>query len=224
MTAFKHSAGAHARTMPTYDDGTTPTLTSKPLAVRTANTSANGCGISEDVTHTIDAAGPEAVAFAQNTRDEVRIQGDDTISGALSAQPGMKQQTYVCMASGAAHAEVDVGGVSPTLTAHSKNEAPLLAIATTCSHPSARRTGASSSSTINRSQADGSCSNRLGGGASNALNPWDVQSRRVYTTDDAGPTLCAMGRPREDGSFNVMTRTENDHTDRAETSAHRISE
>lgn len=35
-------------------------------------------------------------AFAQNTRDEVRIQGDGTISGALSAQPGMKQTTYVC--------------------------------------------------------------------------------------------------------------------------------
>lgn len=36
-----------------------------------------------------------AVAFAQNTRDEVRIQGDGTLSGALAAQPGMKQQTYV---------------------------------------------------------------------------------------------------------------------------------
>lgn len=36
-----------------------------------------------------------AVAFAQNTRDEVRVQGDGTISGALSANPGMKQTTYV---------------------------------------------------------------------------------------------------------------------------------
>lgn len=36
------------------------------------------------------------LGFAQNTRDEVRIQGDGTISGALSAQPGMKQTTYVC--------------------------------------------------------------------------------------------------------------------------------
>lgn len=35
------------------------------------------------------------IGFAQNTRDEVRIQGDGTLSGALSAQPGMKQQTYV---------------------------------------------------------------------------------------------------------------------------------
>jgi hypothetical protein len=37
-------------------------------------------------------------AFAQNTRDEVRIQGDGTISGALSAQPGMKQTTFVAEA------------------------------------------------------------------------------------------------------------------------------
>lgn len=46
------------------------------------------------------AAGADggAVAFAQNTRDEVRVQGDGTISGALSAQPGMKQQTYVAEA------------------------------------------------------------------------------------------------------------------------------
>ena len=43
------------------------------------------------------AAGADggAVAFAQNTRDEVRVQGDGTISVALAAQPGMKQQTYI---------------------------------------------------------------------------------------------------------------------------------
>ena len=33
--------------------------------------------------------------FAQNQRDEVRIQGDGDEVGALAAQPGMKQQTYV---------------------------------------------------------------------------------------------------------------------------------
>lgn len=37
-----------------------------------------------------------AVAFAQNTRDEVRLQnGDGQIAGALAAEPGMKQTTYV---------------------------------------------------------------------------------------------------------------------------------
>lgn len=36
------------------------------------------------------------VAFAQNTRDEVRfINGDGAIAGALAAEAGMKQQTYV---------------------------------------------------------------------------------------------------------------------------------
>ena len=35
------------------------------------------------------------VAFAQNSRDEVRIQGDGHISGALAAEPGMKQTTYL---------------------------------------------------------------------------------------------------------------------------------
>jgi DNA (cytosine-5)-methyltransferase 1 len=43
---------------------------------------------------------PPAVAFAQNTRDEVRIQGDGHISGALAAEPGMKQQTYLAAAWG----------------------------------------------------------------------------------------------------------------------------
>ena len=37
-----------------------------------------------------------AYAFAQNTRDEVRfLGGDGEIAGALAAQPGMKQTTYV---------------------------------------------------------------------------------------------------------------------------------
>jgi DNA (cytosine-5)-methyltransferase 1 len=37
-----------------------------------------------------------AIAFAQNTRDEVRIVGGDgQISGALAAQPGTKQTTYL---------------------------------------------------------------------------------------------------------------------------------
>ena len=35
------------------------------------------------------------VGMAQNTRDEVRIVGDGKIVGALPAEPGMKQQTYV---------------------------------------------------------------------------------------------------------------------------------
>lgn len=38
----------------------------------------------------------DPVAFAQNTRDEVRyVNGDGAISGAISANPGMKQTSYV---------------------------------------------------------------------------------------------------------------------------------
>ena len=41
-------------------------------------------------------ADTQCVAFAQNTRDEVRlIGGDGSHVGALPAQPGMKQQTYI---------------------------------------------------------------------------------------------------------------------------------
>ena len=51
---------------------------------------------------------PPAVAFAQNTRDEVRlIGGDGDIAGALAAYPGAKQQTYICIADDNANAAVD---------------------------------------------------------------------------------------------------------------------
>lgn len=52
--------------MPAYDDGSTPTLvTEKPpaIAVRTAQTGANGCGIDNELAHTVDTTGPEAVAY-----------------------------------------------------------------------------------------------------------------------------------------------------------------
>lgn len=51
--------------MPAYDDGSTPTLvTEKPpaVAMRTANTGANGSGVAEELAHTVDTTGPEAVA------------------------------------------------------------------------------------------------------------------------------------------------------------------
>lgn len=112
------------------------------FAVRTAQTSANGHGVAEEVSHTLDGANGQVVAFntyggnkradrpeggfyvelpaeqskalgtsenltaqqggtgvlafAQNTRDEVRlIGGDGQTVGALAAQPGMKQTTYI---------------------------------------------------------------------------------------------------------------------------------
>jgi len=57
-----------------------------------------GSGIGEDgdAMFTLQAAAQHAVAFAQNCRDEVRLLGGDgNVVGALPAQPGMKQQTFV---------------------------------------------------------------------------------------------------------------------------------
>ena len=68
------------------------------VAIRTANTSANGHGVAMDVAHTLDQAQGQAVAFTQNTRDEVRyINGDGQIVGALAADAGMKQTTYLAL-------------------------------------------------------------------------------------------------------------------------------
>lgn len=51
-----------------------------------------GLGIIEEQAQTIKAKGPGAVAFAQNTRDEVR---EMPYVGALAAEPGMKQTSYI---------------------------------------------------------------------------------------------------------------------------------
>lgn len=73
-----------------------------------AHSSSNGLGVGEsDVFPTLDTSSGPAVwarengilppfGFAQNVRNEVRIVGDGTLSGALAARPGMKQATFVC--------------------------------------------------------------------------------------------------------------------------------
>ena len=59
------------------------------------------------------------VAFAQNMKGEVRlIGGDGAISGALGAQPGMKQQTYVAFQSKASASQsMNPAEISPALDA-----------------------------------------------------------------------------------------------------------
>lgn len=106
--AFKWFAGAKARSMPAYDDGTTPTLTNSDSHI-------------------------PAVAFAQNQRDEVRlIGGDGTISGSLNSQRwgNHKNETLIAepviMASGQANAEISRGGVAPTIAARNYKDPPLL--------------------------------------------------------------------------------------------------
>jgi len=88
------AAGNNIAPSMTSNSGGTPSI-----AIRTAQTGANGIGVAEEVAHTLDQAQGQAVAFAQNSRDEVRLQGGDgEIAGALSAEPGMKQTTYVAQA------------------------------------------------------------------------------------------------------------------------------
>jgi DNA (cytosine-5)-methyltransferase 1 len=60
----------------------------------------DGAGVRCDgAAYTLEARTvPQAVAFQQNTRDEVRkIGGDGDICGALAAEDGMKQQNYVAI-------------------------------------------------------------------------------------------------------------------------------
>ena len=63
-----------------------------------AGSAAKGLGYEVESTNTLTADwhAPAVFGFAQNSRNEVRVQGDGTLAGALSAQPGMKQTTYVC--------------------------------------------------------------------------------------------------------------------------------
>jgi DNA (cytosine-5)-methyltransferase 1 len=95
-----------------------------------ANLSGTQCASTENLSPALGAMNPTAVlqsiAFAQNTRDEVRlIGGNGSIVGALAAQPGMKQQCYVAQAAYgfqpriARNGRGDMGEVVSALNAHS---------------------------------------------------------------------------------------------------------
>lgn len=83
----------------------------------TAHSGSNGLGVGEaDIFPTLDTSSGPAVwarenavrppfGFAQNVRNEVRIVGDGTLNGALAANLGMKQTTFVC-----------TGGTDPAFT------------------------------------------------------------------------------------------------------------
>lgn len=81
-----------------------------------------GFALSEDVTPTLKTDHNSAVAFASNQRDEVR---ELEVAGALAAQPGIKQQMYICRADGQANAMTSVD-MAPTLTSHAKKDPPLI--------------------------------------------------------------------------------------------------
>lgn len=57
----------------------------------------DGVGVQSGVAYTLEArAEVQAIAFAQNQRDEVRLM---SVAGALAAEPGAKQQTYAMQGS-----------------------------------------------------------------------------------------------------------------------------
>lgn len=86
------------------------------------NEKGGGFALPEDVTPTLKTDHNPAVAFASNQRDEVR---ELEVAGALAAQPGIKQQTYICRADGQTNAMTSVD-MAPTLTSHAKKDPPLI--------------------------------------------------------------------------------------------------
>jgi DNA (cytosine-5)-methyltransferase 1 len=109
---------AHALSADGFDvseDGTGRGTPVVPVAICTAHTQSNGSGFSDDVAHTLESGGStQAVAFAQNTRDEVRLYGGDGKTvGALEARPGVKQQSYIAFS--AKDYGADASDVAPTL-------------------------------------------------------------------------------------------------------------
>jgi DNA (cytosine-5)-methyltransferase 1 len=103
-----------------WQDYETETMVSHAIQERAVSENPDngpqGSGVRDDgAAYTLEARNKvQAVAFAQNTRDEVRlISGDGQSVGALAAEPGTKQQAYVatvhgtqdpCVSDGAAFA------------------------------------------------------------------------------------------------------------------------
>jgi DNA (cytosine-5)-methyltransferase 1 len=82
----------------------------------------------------------QPVPFAQNQRDEVRLLGDKT--GALQAQPGMKQQTFILDSIGGQAERGWEGEVAPTLKATHYKCPPLITQAAGfCTEHSAKARG-----------------------------------------------------------------------------------
>lgn len=94
----------------------------KPVALLyNQGAKARSLGISE-ISPTLKTDHNPVVAFASNQHDEVR---ELEVAGALAAQPGIKQQTYICRADGQTNAMTSVD-MAPTLTSHAKKDPPLI--------------------------------------------------------------------------------------------------
>lgn len=94
----------------------------KPVAfLYNQGAKARSLGISE-ISPTLKTDHNPVVAFASNQRDEAR---ELEVAGALAAQPGIKQQTYICRADGQTNA-MEGENLAPTLTSHAKKDPPLI--------------------------------------------------------------------------------------------------
>ena len=94
----------------------------KPVAfLYNQGAKARSLGISE-ISPTLKTDHNPVVAFASNQHDEVR---ELEVAGALAAQLGIKQQTYICRADGQANAMTSVN-LAPTLTSHAKKDLPFI--------------------------------------------------------------------------------------------------
>ena len=104
FAGFKYHAGKCAGGIG-YEVGTSPTLTAdyhNPAVVSlqsdgSTSQNSHGSGYCDDGSaYTCNTIDRQAIAFAQNQRGEVRLfGGGGSTVGALAAQPGMKQTSYV---------------------------------------------------------------------------------------------------------------------------------
>ena len=103
-------------------DNQVPLVQVQPLAfLYNQGAKARSLRISE-ISPTLKTDHNPVVAFASNQRDEVR---ELEVAGALAAQPGIKQQTYICRADGQTNA-MEGENLAPTLTSHAKKDPPLI--------------------------------------------------------------------------------------------------
>ena len=93
-SGFKWHQGSGANGLG-WEDEQSPTLTADwhnpAVAIRTANTSSNGWGISEELSHTLDTTGPEAICIAG---DHVNAPINTEICGTLRAHHNPASVTY----------------------------------------------------------------------------------------------------------------------------------
>ncbi|WP_109709256.1 DNA cytosine methyltransferase [Faecalicatena contorta] len=144
-----------------------------------------------------------AIAFAANQRDEVRDLHD--VAGAIQAQPGMKQQTFVADTEkiSAFHVNqrdevIDLDGISGALlaTRNMQMQTFVTRQSLLCLNDQGGERMDVTEDVASTLRAD------MGGhpplvSQPNCMNGWDTQQSRVFTPEGVAPTLAAKGDPGE---------------------------